>query len=144
MYLHQNYLLHHSSLSSLPSFLEQFQHLIHFHTWVYGISTIFTLLYPFPLSYPLLLVPTPRQDPFHPTVLHFWEKGISVCLQGISLWHFHVYMYYILSWFIVLHFSLLFLSPTLMVILASLNVLYSEFSLNKYFSIINILGFPGT
>jgi hypothetical protein len=40
-------------------FLEEFQQIsfFHFHTWVHNISTIYTLLHPFPISSPFPLVP---------------------------------------------------------------------------------------
>jgi hypothetical protein len=39
---------------------------------------------------------------FYLPVLHFWKKVfclLRISLWGVSLWHFHVYMYYNLNWF---------------------------------------------
>jgi hypothetical protein len=43
-----------------------------FHTWVHNISIIFTILYPYLISSPLPLVPTPRQNLFYLSALCFW------------------------------------------------------------------------
>jgi hypothetical protein len=75
--------LYHSPLSPLTLFLEYFQQvsLFHLHTCVHSIRTIFTLLYPFPTSSPLPLVPTPRQDLFCPSVHRFCKnKKRHFCL----------------------------------------------------------------
>jgi hypothetical protein len=47
---------------------------------------------------------------------------VKVAIRGVSLWHFHVYMYYNLNW---LYFSSFYLTPLLMVISTSLKILYS-------------------
>jgi hypothetical protein len=54
----------------------------HFYTWVHSISTIFTLLHPFLLSFPLPLASTPRQDLFYLSVLCFWKKNDNfICFK---------------------------------------------------------------
>jgi hypothetical protein len=41
-----------------------------------------------------------RQDLFHPLVFQFYKRIkwhfclFKIAMQGVSLWHFHVYMYY--------------------------------------------------
>jgi hypothetical protein len=94
-------------------------HFFHLHTCAHSICTIFTLPYHFLTSSPLPLAPTPRQDLFCPLVLWFVnEKNSHFCLfkiatQGVSLCHFHVYMYYSSSWFISSIFHLSTLVPFL-------------------------------
>jgi hypothetical protein len=70
---------------------------------------------PFPYSHSPPLVPTPRQDLFYLSILHFLKKGIflKILIQGVSLWHFHVYMYYNPTWFIFSVFLLSTLVPFL-------------------------------
>jgi hypothetical protein len=55
-----------------------------------------------PFPYILLLVPTPRQELFCLPVLCFCKKWhfclFKIAIQGVSLWHFHVCMYYNLNW----------------------------------------------
>jgi hypothetical protein len=54
---------------SLPPFLEQFQQVsfFHLHTCVHNIWTIFTLLYPLPISSPFPLVLIPQAGPVLPS-----------------------------------------------------------------------------
>jgi hypothetical protein len=104
------------------------------HTCVHSICTIFTLPHSFPTSYPLPLVPTPspRQNLLCPCVLRFCKKTnknktfclFKIAIQGVSLWHFHVYMYYNPNWFISSIFLLFYLSPLLMVVSTYSNILY--------------------
>jgi hypothetical protein len=56
-------------------------------------------------------------------------------LQGVSLWHFHVYMCHNLNWFILSIFPL---STLLLVILAGLKILYL-FSYRKYITLFTFL-----
>jgi hypothetical protein len=75
---------------------------------------------PFPrhLSSP---IGTNPQDLFHHLVLQFCRRKnkekekkwhfclLKIAIQGVSLWHFHVYLYYSPNWFIsyiFLHFTL--------------------------------------
>jgi hypothetical protein len=105
----------------LPLFQEEFQKVLffHLHTCIHSICTKFTFLYPFPTSSLLPLVPpAPRQDLFHTLVLWFCKRKWMTFLfkkatQGVSLWHFHVYMYYNPSWFISTIFILFTLVPVL-------------------------------
>jgi hypothetical protein len=87
------------------------------HSCVHNVCTIFTFLHPFPTSFPPHCIkPLPRQDLFCPPVLWFCqrEKKWHFCLfkitaQGVSLWHFHMYIYYSPIWFnssIFLHSTL--------------------------------------
>jgi hypothetical protein len=67
---------------------------------------------PYSPAYTLSLYPppsqwcqSPREDPFYLPVLHFWERKKDIFLfkistQRVSLWHFHVNMYYNPNWFI--------------------------------------------
>jgi hypothetical protein len=48
-------------------------------------------------------------------------------IQGVSLWHFHVYMYCNLNWFIPLYFSPCYISLLLLVISTGFKILYSFF-----------------
>jgi hypothetical protein len=54
----------------------------------------------------------------------------KIAIHGVSLWHFHVYMYYNPNWFISV-FLLSTLVPFFVVILTGLNILYS-FLYRKY------------
>jgi hypothetical protein len=92
--------LHHSPLSPLPPFLEQFQQVsfFHFHIWVQNIFTIFTLLHPFLISSPIPLAPTPTCLFYFPLSSFLKKKTRRFCLfktatQSVSLWHFQVHMY---------------------------------------------------
>jgi hypothetical protein len=109
--------LHHSILSSSPPFLEESQQVsfFHLHTWVSNISTTFTS---FTLSYVLPpLVSAPDRTRFCLPVLRYWKKRyfclFNLAYKGVSLWHFHVYMYYNLSWFFPSIFLLSILIPFL-------------------------------
>jgi hypothetical protein len=47
----------------------------------------------------------PRQNLFHPPLLRIYKSKtmtflFKIATQGVSLWHFHVYVYYQPSWFI--------------------------------------------
>jgi hypothetical protein len=84
----------------LKQFLELFQE----HTCVRNSSTTFTFLLPFRISSAFSLVCQPqRQDLFCPSILHFCKQKMTffclfkIAIQGVSLWHFHVYMYYNLT-----------------------------------------------
>jgi hypothetical protein len=80
-------------LYSPPLFLNGHQvSFFHLHTCVHSICTIFTLLHPFPTSSLLPLVPTPQTG----KKWHFCLFKIAT--QGVSLWHFHVYMNYNPNW----------------------------------------------
>jgi hypothetical protein len=70
-----------------------------------------TLLHLSPPPSPPTGTNSPKQDLFHPpalwkTIWHFCLFKIAI--QGDSLWHFHVYMYYNMNWFIS---SIFLLSP---------------------------------
>jgi hypothetical protein len=106
------------SFSFIPPFLEWFQQVTFFliHTCVQRICTIFTLPCPFPTSSPLLLVPTHSGTVYSALLLSYFvnEKKWPFCLfkihiQGLSLLHLHIYMYYNQNWFI----SSIFLLSTL-------------------------------
>jgi hypothetical protein len=85
------------------------------------------LLAPFPC---LLTPPTgtnlPRQDLFCPPVLWFCKRKkwqfclFKIATQGVSLWHFHVYMNYSLIWFTSSIFLFSTLVNFLMVVLIGL------------------------
>jgi hypothetical protein len=86
-----------SPLSPLPPFLEQFQQVsfFHLHTCVHNISIIFTLLYLFLISYPLQTGTNPPDRTYFAFLFCFWKKKkqtflFKICVQGVSLWHFHV------------------------------------------------------
>jgi hypothetical protein len=86
--------LHHSPLSPLPHSWNSFNR-SHFSIFIHG-CIIFHHIYPLLLPLPLLPTPIPRQELFYLPLLHFWKKDIlfKIAMQGISLWHFHVCMYY--------------------------------------------------
>jgi hypothetical protein len=75
------------------------------HTYVHSICTICTLPSPFPTSSPLHGTNTPRQDLFCPPVLWFCLKKkdifflFKIATQEVYLWHFCIYLYYTLNWF---------------------------------------------
>jgi hypothetical protein len=62
----------------------------------------------------------------------------KIDIQGVSLWHFHVYMYDSQIWFISSIFSFFYLSPFLMVVSMDLKILYS-FLYRKYINHIHLL-----
>jgi hypothetical protein len=103
----------------------------HFHTWVQNnISTIFTLLHLFLMSYPSEWYQFPNRTflfscPLFLRNKHFCSFKKAKLPIGSLLWHFHVFMYYILNWFIpsILPF---YLSLLLMIISRSLIILYSS------------------
>jgi hypothetical protein len=80
-----------------------------FSIYIHSICTIFTFLQPFPISSPLPLVPTsPGRTCFTLLPSNFVIKKkvktkmtflVKMATQGVSLWHFHVYMYYSPIWF---------------------------------------------
>jgi hypothetical protein len=123
-----------------PPFLEWFQRVsfFHLHICIHSICTIFTLLHPFPTtSSPPLVAPSPLgAGPVLPSCSSILYKKkeekchfslFKIATQGVSLWHFYVYIYYNLNWFIssiFLHST--FLSLFLMVVSTSLKVLYSS------------------
>jgi hypothetical protein len=47
--------------------------LLYFHTWTQNISIIFAIFHPFLLSFPLSLVPIPRQDLFYFPLLQLFK-----------------------------------------------------------------------
>jgi hypothetical protein len=65
----------------------------------------------------------------------------KITIQGVSLWHFHVCMYYNPNWFIPSIF--LPFSPLLMVISTVLKIIYSLLY-KKYMNHIHLLNFPLT
>jgi hypothetical protein len=70
---------------------------------------------------------------------HFCLLEIKVATLGVSLWYFHVYMYYNPNWFISC-FSSFYLGPFLMVVLAGLRFFYS-FLYREYINHIHLLSF---
>jgi hypothetical protein len=60
---------------------------------------------------------TPRQDMLSLSVLWFCKRKnwhfclFKIVIQGVSLWHFHLYMYYNPLWFITSIFVLSTLAP---------------------------------
>jgi hypothetical protein len=54
---------------------------------------------------------------------HFWLFKIAT--QGVSLWHFHVYMYYKPNLVHTLYFASFYLSPSFMAVSTTLKILYS-------------------
>jgi hypothetical protein len=72
----------------------------------------------------------------------FWEKKTFLfkrAIQGISLWHFHIYVYNH-NWFIPSVFSPFYISPLLMVTSTGLQILY-PFLYRKYINHIHLLNF---
>jgi hypothetical protein len=63
-----------------------------------------------------------------------------IAIQGVSLWHFHIYMYYSPNWFITSIFLPFTLVPFYMVISTRLKFLYS-FLFQKYINHIHLLNF---
>jgi hypothetical protein len=62
------------------------------------------------------LVPTPRQDPFYLPFSVFEKRYfclVNIAVQGVSLWHFQVSMYYNPNCFISSIFLLFTLVPFL-------------------------------
>jgi hypothetical protein len=109
VFTHFTILLH----SSLSHFLKEFQQMsfFHLHICVHSICSLFTLFHHFPTFSTLPPIPTYPSPPAGSVlpscslILYkkkIWRKNdIFACLratQGISLWHFHVYMYYSLIW----------------------------------------------
>jgi hypothetical protein len=62
----------------LSSLLEQFQQVsfFHFHSWVHTISTTFTILHPFLISFPPATGASSQTGPVLLPVLHFWKKTL--------------------------------------------------------------------
>jgi hypothetical protein len=108
--------LHHSPLSShIPGIVSTFvpltymctQYLDHIHP-------------PSSSGHTHTIGPTgtnPRQDLFYPLVFQFCKRKktwhfclLKIAIQGVSLWHFHVYMYYNLNGSFPL-FSSFYISP---------------------------------
>jgi hypothetical protein len=84
----------------------------------YFVSLIFTLLHPFLISFPLPLVSTFNPTgPALPSWFYFAKKWhfclFKIAIQEVSLWYFHVYMYYNPNWFIPSIFLLSMLIPFL-------------------------------
>jgi hypothetical protein len=131
--------LHHFPLSPFPWILGIISKGLIFQSWVHNISTTFNLLHTFLISFPILLVPTPQTGP-----LFLKKKKRHFCVFKIALysdlwWHFHVYAYCNLNWFI----SPIFLLSTLallMVISTGLKILYS-FLYRNYINHIHHLNF---
>jgi hypothetical protein len=141
-----------STILYLPPFLEYFQQVsfLCLHANVHSICTIFTLLYPFPTFCPLPLVPpTPGRTCSALSFSDFVkERKRQFCLfkiaaQGVSLWHFHVYMFFTLGWFISSIFSSFYLSPFLMVVSTGLKILYSFlYRVHNHIHLLNFLLLP--
>jgi hypothetical protein len=100
--------LHHSPLP--PSHIHRILSVVSFfnlHTYVHSTMYVFTLLHYFPTSSPSHSTNPPRQDLFHPLVLRFCKRKnwhfclLKIATQGISLLHFHVYMYYKPNWLFI-------------------------------------------
>jgi hypothetical protein len=75
-------------------------------------------------------------DLFYLPVLCFEKRRFclfKIAIQGVSLWHFYVYMYYKSNWFISLFFLSTF-SPFLIVISTGFKILHS-FLYRKYIHI---------
>jgi hypothetical protein len=86
----------------------------HLHSCVHSIGIILTLLHPFPISSTLPLVPTPPVLPFcFPILLKKYFCLFMIATHGVSLWHFHICMYYNPNWFISTIFLLSTLVPFL-------------------------------
>jgi hypothetical protein len=102
------HLLHHSPLP--PHSWNNYNN-YHFSIYTH-VYTVFAPYSPFymlsPLPPPLLpVVPIPQIRPVLPSYSLIFEKEkkwhfclFKVATQGVSLWHFHVYIYYNLNWFI--------------------------------------------
>jgi hypothetical protein len=82
--------LHHSPHSPFLKELKLIL-LFPFYTWVCNIVTTFSCLHPFLIIFLFPLVPAPPARAYSP----FWKKRyvclFKIVLQGVSLWHFHVY-----------------------------------------------------
>jgi hypothetical protein len=92
------YPLHHSPLSPLPipgtvstGLIFPFSYML--YTYVHHIHP--------PTPFPYILPPptgtNPRQDLFFFSVIKKAFCLFKIAIQGVSLWHFHVYMYYNLN-----------------------------------------------
>jgi hypothetical protein len=89
----------------------------HFSIYIYEyiFFTTVSLLHPFLVSSPILLVPSPKTGPVLPSCSPIFGKKkkkrhfclFKITVRGVSLWHFHVYMFYYLNRFILLFFSFL-------------------------------------
>jgi hypothetical protein len=119
--------LHHSPLSPIIPFLEEFQEVIFF---CFNNEYII-FLHSFLISPSLPLLPTPSQDLFYLPVLGCWKKTLlfKIVVQKVSLWHFHmyIYMYYIPNWF------------TLSIFLSTLVPFWCDFNKFKYSIFILVL-----
>jgi hypothetical protein len=97
--------LHQSPLSSLSPHSWNIFNRSHFSIFIHE-NTIFPPYsppFPFPYKLPIPLVLFPGQDLFYLPALCFWKNIFclfKVFIQGVSLWYFHVYMYYNPNWFI--------------------------------------------
>jgi hypothetical protein len=71
---------------------------------------VYRIFLPYSPSNPLSLYPPPPTYPHHPDKTYFtllvsiFVKKWHFCLfktviQGVALWHFHVYQYYFPNWF---------------------------------------------
>jgi hypothetical protein len=98
----------------------------------YTIFLPYSLSFTFSLCPPLLLVPTPYIGPVLPSCPSFLKKRhlclFKMAIQGVSIWHFHEYLYYILNWFIP---SIFFLSILVPIFFPHLSF-YGELNRFKY------------
>jgi hypothetical protein len=131
--------------SPFPSFSISFHALIIFP---------FTYMYTQYLHHIHPLCPFPTLTPSHwyqfpqtgPPVLQFCKRKnwhvylFKIAVHGVSLQHFHVYLYYNLNQLISSIFLLSNLSPLLMVISTGLKILYS-YLYGKYINYIHLLNF---
>jgi hypothetical protein len=88
-----------------------------FYTWIHNISTSFSLLNPFLISHMHThWYQSPDRNCFT-FLLSIFEKRhvclFRIALQGVFLWHFYVYMYDNLNWFMPSIFLLSILVPFL-------------------------------
>jgi hypothetical protein len=94
----------------------------HLHTCVHSIFTILTLLHPIPTSSPFYWYQHPSGRTCSTLLFSDFVKEnqkkwyfclCNIATQGISLWQFHVYMFYSQVWFISSIFLLSTLVPFL-------------------------------
>jgi hypothetical protein len=125
------YLLHHSPLSLLPSWNSFNRCHCSIYIHVYTVFAIYSSSYSFPTSSlcSCWYFPPHQTGPVSPSCSlilqkknkwHFWLFKITT--QGVSLWHFHVYMYYNPNWFI----SSIFLLSTLVPFLSHQKTLTAD------------------
>jgi hypothetical protein len=143
--IHSIYHSHLSPPSPIPGIIWTGIIFFHLHACLHSICTIFTLPPPSSPSSPLPLVPN-SQNLFHPPALQCCKRKkwhfclFQIATQGVSLWHFHVYMYYNPNWFISPIFLLSTSDPLLMVISTDLKILYL-FLYREYINHVHLLNF---